>query len=315
MHANQTAMKYFIIRGISDVPNIQMMVFFLVLMFYLITLAGNMTIFILICLDHHLHTPMYCFLANLSLVDISCSTITLNKILTSFIIRDKTVSYPSCMAQLYMFGSLTGHELLILTAMSYDRFVAVCNPLRYHVLMCNRTCTLLGATCWLVGFLQAIPPFVILYSFSCYSSNEVNHFFCDIILLTKISCDDTSFFELVFFIEGILVNVLPFLLTFIPYVFIIVAILKIHSNHGRRKAFYTCSSHLAVVILLYTTLMSQYLTPNLKSSLDSKKLLALFNTAAVPMLNPVIYSLKNKDVNIALTRGLGKLRTSWLKQT
>ncbi|XP_073454037.1 olfactory receptor 6C3-like [Aquarana catesbeiana] len=309
MYVNQTAIKYFIIRGISDVPEIQFTIFFLVLLIYLITLAGNMTIILLICLDQHLQTPMYYFLGNLSVVDISCSTITLHKILTSFITHDKTVSYPACMAQMYMFGSLTGHELLILTAMSYDRYVAICKPLRYHMVMNAKTCALLASACWLVGFLQVAPPLGILYSFSCYSTMEINHFFCDIVPLMKISCNDTSFLEMLFFIEGLLLlNFTPFVLTFISYIFIIVAIMRIHSNHGRRKAFYTCSSHLTVVILLYTTLVSQYLTPNLNSTLDSKKLFALFNTAAVPMLNPIIYSLKNKDVKVALTRSLGKFR-------
>ncbi|KAM5145556.1 olfactory receptor 8A1-like [Mantella aurantiaca] len=309
MYINQTTITYFIIRGISDVPEIQITIFFMVLLIYLITLAGNLTIFLLICLDSHLHTPMYYFLGNLSIVDMSCSTITLHKTLTSFITHDKTVSYLACMTQMYMFGSLTGHELLILTAMSYDRYVAICNPLRYHMIMNTKKCALLASICWLVGFLQVIPPFGILYSFSCYSTAEVNHFFCDIVPLMKISCNDTSFLEMLFFIEGLfLLNFTPFVLTFIPYIFIIVAILKIQSNHGRHKAFYTCSSHLTVVILLYTTLVSQYLTPNLSSTLDSKKLFALFNTTAVPLLNPLIYSLKNKYVKVALRRSLGKFK-------
>ncbi|KAM9326407.1 olfactory receptor 5V1-like [Gastrophryne carolinensis] len=309
MYANQTSVRYFIIKGLSDVPEIEITMFFLVLLIYLITLGGNVTIFLLICLDSHLHTPMYYFLSNLSIVDMSCSTITLHKILTSFVTHNKTVSYVACMAQMYMFGSLTGHELLILTAMSYDRYVAICNPLRYHLVMNARKLALLASACWLVGFLQVIPPVGILYSFSCYYSIEVNHFFCDIIPLMKISCNDTSFLETLFFIEGLfLLNLTPFVLTLISYIFIITTILNIQSNHGRRKAFYTCSSHLTVVILLYITLVSQYLTPNLSSTLESKKLFALFNTAAVPMLNPLIYSLKNRDVKKALRRSLGKFK-------
>ncbi|XP_068103928.1 olfactory receptor 6C74-like [Hyperolius riggenbachi] len=308
MYTNQTV-RYFIIRGFSDDPEMQIWIFFLVLIIYLITLGGNLTIFLLICVDRNLHTPMYCFLANLSVVDISSSTISLHKILTSFITHDKTISYLSCMLQTYLFGSLIGHELLILTAMSYDRYVAVCNPLRYHLVMNIRTCAILMSACWLVGFLQVAPIDGILYSFSCYSSIDVNHFFCDIVALMKTSCNDTSFLEFLFFIEGITVlSVTPFVLTFIPYIFIIIAILKIRSNRGRYKAFYTCSSHLTVVILLYTTLVSQYMTPNLSSTLDSKKYFALFNTAAVPMLNPLIYSLKNKDVKKALKRNLSKFK-------
>ncbi|XP_075117069.1 olfactory receptor 8A1-like [Leptodactylus fuscus] len=309
MHSNQTTIRYFVIKGITDVPELQLPIFLMVLLIYLLTLGGNVTLLILVCIDRHLHTPMYFFLGNLSLVDMSCSSVTLHKILTSFVTQDKRVSYISCMIQMYMFGSLTGHELLMLTAMSYDRYVAICNPLRYHVVMNTRTCSLLASTCWVCGFLQVIPPLGILYSYSCYSSIEINHFFCDIVPLMRISCNDTSFLEKLFFIEGLLVlNLTPFLLTFIPYVFIINTILKIRGGIGRRKAFYTCSSHLTAFILLYTTLVGQYLTPNLWSSLESKKYFALFNTAAVPMLNPLIYSLKNKDVNKALRRSFGQAK-------
>ncbi|XP_075042056.1 olfactory receptor 5B12-like [Mixophyes fleayi] len=308
MQRNQTDVKYFIIKGISDDPNLQFPIFLLVLLIYLITLCGNFTI-LLACRDHHLHTPMYFFLGNLSIVDISCSTVSLHKILTNFITGDTTVSFFACMTQMYMFGSLQGLELLILTAMSYDRYVAICRPLRYHMVMNIRTCAIMASSCWVLGFLQVLPPVGMVYNLSCYFSIEINHFFCDIVPVIKISCNDTSLVEKVFFIEALFPIILtPFVLTFVPYIFIIVAILKIRSGTGRRKAFYTCSSHLTVVILLYTTLFSQYLTPNLSSTLESKKLFALFNTAAVPMLNPIIYSLKNKDVKKALKRTIGIIK-------
>ncbi|KAM9326400.1 olfactory receptor 5G9-like [Gastrophryne carolinensis] len=304
MYANQTNIKHFIIKGITDDPNLQCLIFLLVLLMYLVTLSGNLTILIA-CRQPLLHTPMYFFLGNLSVVDISCSTISLHKILINFITGDKRVPYLQCMIQMYLFGSLAGHELLILTAMSYDRYVAICNPLQYHMVMNFRTCAGLAALCWTLGFLQVLPPAGIIYSYTCYSSIEINHFFCDIIPVMKISCDDTTVLEMLFFIEGLFPLILtPFVLTFIPYIFIIIAVLKISSGAGRRKAFYTCSSHLTVVTLLYTTLASQYLTPNLTSTLQLKKILSLFNTAAVPLLNPLIYSLKNKDVKRALKRSL-----------
>ncbi|XP_069800245.1 olfactory receptor 8D1-like [Dendropsophus ebraccatus] len=300
MFPNQTNIRYFILNGITDVPELQLPIFLIVLLIYLLTLGGNMTLFLLVCLDHCLHTPMYFFLGNLSIVDMTSSTVTLYKILSSFVTRDKAVSYVSCMIQMYMFGSLTGHELLILAAMSYDRYVAICNPLRYHMVMNSRTCSQLASFCWVLGFLQVIPPFGIFYSFSCYSSIEINHFFCDIFPLMRISCEDTSFLEKLFFIEGLFLFCLtPLFLTFIPYIFIMNTILNIQGSVGRRKAFYTCSSHLTAVILLYTTLVGQYLTPNLSRTLESKKYFALFNTVTVPMLNPMIYSLKNKDVKKA----------------
>ncbi|XP_072286888.1 olfactory receptor 5G9-like [Pyxicephalus adspersus] len=308
MYVNQTSVDYFIIKGISDDPNMQLPIFIVVLLIYLITVSGNLTILIA-CRDPRLHTPMYFFLGNLSVVDIFCTTVTLHKILTNFITGYKVVSFFACMAQMYLFGSLQCVELVTLTAMSYDRYVAICKPLHYHVIMNPRTCVLLAAFCWLFGFFEVLPPVGVVYSFSCYTTTEVNHFFCDIVPLMQISCNDTRFVETLFFIEGVGPMILtPFLLTFISYVFIIAAILKIPSSSGRHKAFYTCSSHLTVVILLYTTLFSQYLTPNVSSTLDAKKVFALFNTAGVPMLNPLIYSLKNKDVKAVLRRSKGKIK-------
>ncbi|XP_018421048.1 PREDICTED: olfactory receptor 151-like [Nanorana parkeri] len=305
MYVNHTVVNYFIIKGISDVPEIQITIFILVFFVYLITVGGNMTILLLICMDSHLHTPMYFFLANLSIVDMSCTTATLNRILTSFVSGDKTISFYGCMAQTFMAGSLTVHELFILTVMSYDRYIAICNPLSYHLLMNHRNCALLASLCWALGFLLVAPLVGLLSSFSCYSSVEINHFLCDIVPLMKITCSNTSLLDIIFFIEGLfLFTIIPFLLTFTPYIFIIAAILKIRSNTGRRKAFYTCSSHLTAVILLYTILVCQYLTPSTTSTLDSKKRYALFNTAAIPLLNPLIYSLKNKDVKAALGRQL-----------
>ncbi|KAG9465151.1 olfactory receptor 6C3-like [Eleutherodactylus coqui] len=296
----------FIIHGITDDPRLQVIIFSLVLLIYLITLTGNMTFLLLVCFDHHLHTPMYIFLGNLSIVDMLCSTITQQNILLSFITKDKSISYIACMTQMYIFGSLTGHELLILTAMSYDRYVAICRPLLYHNIMNKRTCVLLNCACWTWGFLQVMPPLGVFYTFTCYSSMVINHFFCDILPLMKLSCNDTSLLHTFFYMEClVLIGSTPFILTFISYIFIIRNILKIRSTTGKRKAFYTCSSHLTVVLLLYTTLFSQYLAPDLK---DSTKLSALFNTAAVPLLNPLIYSLKNKEVKAALRRNLVPLK-------
>ncbi|XP_073454921.1 olfactory receptor 5AR1-like [Aquarana catesbeiana] len=303
---NRTLVTFFYIKGITDAPDLQILIFITVLLIYLITLGGNMTILLLICLDRHLHTPMYFFLANLSIVDVSSSTITLHKVLVIFITGDHMVSYPACITQMYIFASLIGHELLILSAMSYDRYVAICNPLRYHMVMNSRVCSLLAISCWFMGLIQVLPAVVIFSGFSCYTSNEINHFFCDMIPLIKIICNDTSVLDIVFLIQGIFViTLLPFLFTSVSYIFIISTIMSIRSNTGKQKAFFTCSSHLTVVILLYTTLVSQYLTPTSLGTLNAKKMFSLFNTAAVPLLNPLIYSLKNKDVKLAVRRRLG----------
>ncbi|KAM8952796.1 olfactory receptor 6C74-like [Pelodytes ibericus] len=302
---NQTTWNYFIIIGISDVPELQVLIFLLVLLIYLLTLGGNITILLLVFLDPHLHTPMYFFLCNLSILDMSSISVTLNKIFIIFISGDRTISFLSCMVQLCMFSWLSGNELILLAAMSYDRYVAICNPLRYSMVMNHRVCVLLTAFCWTLSLAQVLPPVVILARLSCYTSNAVNHFFCDIIPLMKLSCSDTSILKLLIFTEGAVLSTLtPFALTFLSYVFIITTILRINTSTGRRKAFYTCSSHLTVVLLLYVLLTCQYLMPTSTNSLDANKFFSLFNTAAVPMLNPLIYSLKNKDVKSAAKRRL-----------
>ncbi|KAM3911781.1 olfactory receptor 5V1-like [Leptodactylus fuscus] len=300
---NHTMVTSFIIKGISDIPELQVPIFLLVLFIYLMTLGGNLTILLLVCLDHHLHTPMYFFLANLSIVDMSSATVTLHTMLLIGITGNKTISYTSCIAQIYFVGCFISEELLFLTVMSYDRYVAICNPLRYRMIMNQRVCAMLASICWVLGFLEIIPYAVLVTGFSCYRSNVVNHFFCDLVPVIKLSCSDTSVLEVLFIVEGAFILTLgPFILTFISYVFIISTIVRIRSSNGRRKAFYTCSSHLTVVSLLYTTLIYQYLRPISPVSLEYNKLISLFNSGAVPVLNPLIYSLKNKDVKAAFRR-------------
>ncbi|XP_063808807.1 olfactory receptor 8G50-like, partial [Pseudophryne corroboree] len=284
--SNNTRITYVIVKGISDVPELQVPIFLLVLLIYLTTLAFNVTILLLVCLDHRLHTPMYFFLNNLSILDICCSTISLHKVLISFILGDKTVSFYSCITQGFLFSSFTCDELLILTAMSYDRYVAICNPLRYHAVMNYKMYSLLA-----------------LLSFTCYTSMEINHYLCDLLAIFKLSCNDTTTLELYIMIDGVVLTTFtPLMLTIISYVYPLISILRIQSATGRRKAFYTCSSHLTVVTLLYATLSYQYFRPTALTSMGSNKLSSLFNTAVVPILNPVIYSLKNKDVISAYKR-------------
>ncbi|XP_044124857.1 olfactory receptor 6C3-like [Bufo gargarizans] len=298
---NQTMVLYFILKGISDIPELQALIFFFVLLIYLITFGGNLTILLLVFLDSVLHTPMYFFLCNLSVLDLSSITVTLHKVLSMFVMNNNTVSFTECMAQVCIFSWLSGNELILLTAMSYDRYVAICNPLHYTTVMNKRFCASLASFCWAISLLQILPPMVILARFSCYTSHVINHFFCDIMPLIDLSCSDTSILQFLIFTEGVLLSTFtPFLLTFISYVFIIIAIIRIQSRSGRSKAFYTCSSHLTVVGLHYSSLVFQYLTPI--RTFKSNKILALFNTAIVPMLNPVIYSLKNKDVKSAIQR-------------
>ncbi|XP_066438155.1 olfactory receptor 8D1-like [Eleutherodactylus coqui] len=301
---NHTVLTFFIINGFSDFPNLEVPIFLMVLLIYLITVGGNMTILLLVCVNPHLHSPMYFFLCNLSVLDLSYSTVTLHKILISFLSGDKTVSLQSCLTQMFIYTSLVCNELLILTAMSYDRYVAICNPLHYSTIMSHGVCSSLAAVCWGLGFVESLPHIILISRFTCYKSNIINHFFCDIVPLLKLSCNDTSLSDFLMFICGLFLATFPFLLTFIPYIFIIRTILRIKSSTGKHKAFYTCSSHFTVVILLYVTLVYQYLRPTSMDTLETNKIFSVFNTAAVPMLNPLIYSLKNKDVKSALRRKL-----------
>ncbi|KAM3912234.1 olfactory receptor 5B12-like [Leptodactylus fuscus] len=305
MDYSNMSVTYFIITGISDNPLLQFLVFLLVLLIYLTTLGGNLTILLLVCLDHHLHTPMYFFLANLSVLDISCSTITLHKILTSFILGDNTISVLECHVQIFIFLSLTCDELLVLAAMGYDRYVAICKPLHYHHVMTFGICIHLASLCWVCGFLESIPTFMGVFKLTCYESNKMDHFFCDIMPVMKLTCSDKIFLQLYILTVGVFIcGFTPFALTFISYIFIFATILSIRSSSGRRKAFYTCSSHLTVVLCLYASLVFQYLRPSSSINLGSNKYFSLCNAAAVPILNPLIYSLKNKDVKAAIRRRL-----------
>ncbi|KAM4795588.1 olfactory receptor 5M11-like [Rhinophrynus dorsalis] len=297
---NVTVMAYFILAGISDFPEVQAITFVLVLFIYLITLGGNVTILFLIFIDPRLHKPMYFFLCNLSCMDIMYITITLHRILFRFISGEKSITFQDCLTQLYFYMSLVGSDFLILTAMSYDRYVAICNPLRYHLVMNHKVCIALTTFCWVLGFMYSLPVTYIVYGFPCYKSSLINHFFCELLAIMKLSCSDTSLLEHTILAEAAITCLTPFLLTLTSYVCIISTILNIKSATGRRKAFYTCSSHLTVVSLFYVTVSCLYLRPTSVFSLDSDKLFSLVYTAIVPMFNPLIYSLKNKDVKSAL---------------
>ncbi|XP_053545570.1 olfactory receptor 8D1-like [Bombina bombina] len=309
---NQTMVTFFILKGLSEFPELQSFTFLMILLIYLITVGGNLTILLLVYIDAQLHTPMYFLLANLSLMDMCSTTVTLHKLLTSFISRDYTISFQACMAQMFLFSSLARDEMFILTAMSYDRYVAISNPLRYPVIMSHRVCSLLAMVCWVFGFIEMIPYLVLLSTFSCYRANIIDHFYCDMVPLMKLSCSDISVLEMLIYTDGLFFASTPFCLTFLSYIFIIITILKIQNTNGRLKAFYTCSSHLTVVIILYSTLFFLYLSPS--DSLVSKKTSSLLNTAVVPFLNPIIYSLKNKDVKSALRRHLRHCKVIFLGQ-
>ncbi|KAM4636996.1 olfactory receptor 6F1-like [Discoglossus pictus] len=269
---------------------------------YVAIFFGNITIFAAISQDSHLHTPMYIFLMNLSALDISLSSTALPNVLRALFTQQKHISFPSCIAQMYVFVSLLCTEIFLLSAMAYDRYVAICHPLHYDFLMSLRHCAASIATSWTLGFLAPTVHTVLISGFSFCASHVIEHFYCDVTPLLKLSCSDTSIVELLTNIEGILVALMSFLLTLISYIFIICTILNIRSVEGRQKAFSTCTSHLTCVIIFYITSICLHMRPTSDYSPTLDKYFSLINVILIPMLNPVIYSLKNKEVKHALNK-------------
>ncbi|KAM4636995.1 olfactory receptor 6N2-like [Discoglossus pictus] len=261
-----------------------------------------MTIFAAISQDSHLHTPMYIYLMNLSALDILLSSTILPNVLRALFTQQKYISFPSCIAQMYVFISLLCTEVLLLSAMAYDRYVAICHPLHYVFLMSIRHCAAFIATSWTVGFLAPTGyPFLISRLSFC-ASHLIEHVYCDFTPLLKLSCSDTSTVELLSYFEGVILGFTSFFLTLISYIFIGRTILNIRSVEGRHKAFSTCTSHLTCVILFYATIICLHMRPTSNYSPTLDKYFSLINVMLIPMLNPVIYSLKNKEVNHALNR-------------
>ncbi|XP_053305939.1 olfactory receptor 1019-like [Spea bombifrons] len=297
----------FLIQGLIDIPELQPPIFFLFLLSYIIILLGNMTIFVLILSNSRLHTPMYFFLMNLSLTDIGNTSNILPKILNILLTQHKTISFVGCIAQMYVFMSLTITDALILTAMAYDRYVAICHPLHYFIFMSLRHTLILAFVSWTIGFLDPAGHATLISNLSFCDSHLIDHIFCDITPLLKISCSDNFKVEMLTFIEGALFAVLAFLLTFLSYAFIVTSVLKIKSSEGRRKTFSTCISHLTCVTVFYGTLISLYMRPSSDYSPKHDKFFALLYIVLIPILNPVIYTLKNQEIKNTLRKLVNKM--------
>uniref|UniRef100_A0A803JC15 Olfactory receptor n=1 Tax=Xenopus tropicalis TaxID=8364 RepID=A0A803JC15_XENTR len=292
----------FIIQGFSDTPELHISLFVLFLGIYLIILLGNLIIFLVISCNPHLHTPMYIFLLNLSLIDISFSSNILPNLLHILLTQQNNISFLGCMTQIYFFGSLADSEYFLLTAMAYDRYVAICDPLHYIARMSRKHCAGLITAVFTVGFGGAVGFIVLISKLSYCASHLINHFFCDITPLLKLSCSSTFSVELFIYIVGTLLIFNAFLLTLISYIFIISAILKIQSSEGRQKAFSTCASHLACVITLYGTGFCLYMRPTSSFSIKRDKYFSLLYIALGPVLNPLIYTLKNREFQSSLNK-------------
>uniref|UniRef100_A0A8C8VK64 Olfactory receptor n=1 Tax=Pelusios castaneus TaxID=367368 RepID=A0A8C8VK64_9SAUR len=306
---NQTAITEFILLGFGDLPDVHIFLFMLFLVIYFTTVAGNSLVMALIVADHQLHTPMYFFLGNLSCLEICYSTTILPKILVSLLTGDRTISVSGCITQLYFFGSLIGTECCLLAVMSYDRYLAICKPLHYSATMNTRLCfQLLASGSWTGGFLASSITTVLISQFTFCGSNVMDHFFCDFIPLVKLSCNDPQQMEMLAFTLCLIFSLVPFLLTMISYICIITTILRIPSTTGKQKAFSTCFSHLTVVSIFYGTVMLVYMFPTTSLLRDVKKVFSVFYTILTPLVNPLVYSLRNKEVKEALRKAYRKCR-------
>ncbi|XP_041491080.1 olfactory receptor 13-like [Microtus oregoni] len=307
---NQTSVTQFILLGFLLNRRLQKLLFTLFSLFYAFTLLGNGTIVGLICLDSRLRTPMYFFLSHLAIVDIAYACNTVPQMLVNLLDPTKPISFAGCMTQTFLFLAFAHTECLLLVVMSYDRYVAICHPLRYTAIMSWRICIILVATSWILGVLLALVHLILLLPLPFCKAQEVNHFFCEIIAVLKLACSDTHINEVMVLAGAVSVLVGPFSSIVVSYAHILCAILKIQSRQGRQKAFSTCASHLCVVGLFYGTAIAMYIGPQHGDANEQEKYLLLFHSLFNPMLNPLIYSLRNKDVKCALKRMLTKEDTS-----
>ncbi|XP_045714282.1 olfactory receptor 8K1 [Phyllostomus hastatus] len=308
-HTAVTQVMEFILMGITDNPALQAPLFGIFLVIYLVTVMGNLGMVILTHLDSKLHTPMYFFLRHLSITDLGYSTVIGPKMMANFVVPKNTISYNWCAAQLALFEIFIITELFILSAMAYDRYVAICKPLLYLVIMAEKVRWVLVLTPYLYSTFVSLLLTVKLFRLSFCGSNIISYFYCDCLPLISILCSDTHELELIILIFSGCNLLSSLLVVLVSYTLILVAILRMKSTEGRYKAFSTCSSHLTVVVVFYGTLLFIYLQPKSSHTFDIDKMASVFYTLVIPMLNPLIYSLRNRDVKEALKRTL----TNWCK--
>ncbi|XP_005069411.1 olfactory receptor 8B8-like [Mesocricetus auratus] len=302
--ANVSLVTEFILVGLTDQPDLQIPLFFVFLAMYIVTALGNLCLITLIVINSNLHTPMYFFLFNLSFIDLCYSSVFTPKMLMNFILSNNVISYVECLTQLYFFCFFVISEGYVLTSMAYDRYVAICNPLLYTVAMSPKLCLNLMFGTYAMAFSGAMAHTGCMLRLTFCDANTINHYFCDILPVMQLSCTSTYVNQLVVFIVvGINVTV-PSIAIVISYAFILSSICHINSAEGRSKAFRTCSSHMIAVSLFFGSGAFMYLKPSSSSSMDQGKTSSVFYTNVVPMMNPLIYSLRNKDVKMALKKTL-----------
>ncbi|XP_043844823.1 olfactory receptor 6-like [Dromiciops gliroides] len=312
---NITNVTEFILVGFPTSYWLQILLFILFLGTYLLVLVENLVIILTVWANGSLHKPMYYFLGSMSFLEIWYISVTVPKMLAGFLLHPNTISFLGCMTQLYFFLSLACTECVLLAAMAYDRYVAICQPLHYPVIMTIELCIKLTATSWVCGFSIAI---IKVYFISCVTfcgNNVLNHFFCDVSPILKLACKNFSIAEMVDFILAIVILVFPFLATVLSYGFIISTVLHIPSASGRQKAFSTCGSHLTVVIIFYMAVIFMYVRPRAIASFNSNKLISATYVVFTPMLNPIIYCLRNQEVKGAIRKTLSSSWTIFLKDS
>ncbi|XP_008834316.1 olfactory receptor 1044 [Nannospalax galili] len=299
---NCTQVKEFILAGLTDHQELKLPLFVVFLSIYLFTTVGNLGLILVIRTDVRLNTPMYFFLSNLAFVDFCYSSVITPKMLGNFLYKQNSISFNACAAQLGCFLAFMTAECLLLASMAYDRYVAICNPLLYMILMSPGICIRLVAAPYSYSFLVALFHAVLTFRLCYCRSNLINHFYCDDMPLLRLTCSDTHSKQLWIFACAGIMFISSLLIVFISYTFILSAILRMRSAEGRRKAFSTCGSHMLAVTIFYGTLIFMYLQPSSNHSLDTDKMASVFYTVIIPMLNPLIYSLRNKEVKDAMKK-------------
>ncbi|KAM6159419.1 olfactory receptor 8K3-like [Rhynchocyon petersi] len=304
---NLTRLSEFILVGITDHPDLQAPLFGLFLIIYLISTVSNLGMIILTKMDSKLQTPMYFFLRYLAITDLGYSTTVGPKMLVNFVVKENAISYTFCATQLAFFIMFINSELFLLSSMAYDRYVAICNPLLYTVIMSQRVCQVLVAIPYLYSTFVSLLITIKVFNLSFCDYNIISCFYCDIVPLLSLLCSNTHEIELIILILAAFDLVSSLIIVLVSYLFILSTILRMKSAEGRKKAFSTCGSHLMVLVVFYGTLGFMYLQPKSSHSLDAEKVASVFYTLVIPMLNPLIYSLRNKDVKHALHRTLGQV--------
>ncbi|XDA73626.1 hypothetical protein R6Z07M_003835 [Ovis aries] len=306
MRENQSHITEFLLLGLTSDPKQQVWLFASFLAMYLVNMGGNSVIMAAIQGDSHLHTAMYFFLSNLSLVDICFTTVIVPQILVNMLTQRKAILFAQCLAQMYFFVAFGTTDSFLLAAMALDRYVAICHPLHYTTAMNPRRCFQLVTASWLVSHLHSLTHTIVMARLSFCGPNTIHHFFCDVQPLLTLSCSDTSVNELLAFTEGSLVIMSPFIFITVSYVYITHAVLRVPSRRGRYKVFSTCGSHLTVVALFYGTVISVYIRPSSTYSVTKDRVITVIYTVVIPMLNPFIYSLRNKDMKQAMKKLMRK---------